>query len=71
MIITEDVSKKIEEDYVQSRKDSPNTIDIESLQRWIILGKIISASHDLTLMPFEHYLLAKEMEKKRLQRIIS
>lgn len=70
MIITEEVSKKIEEDYVQSRKDSPNTTDIESLERWIILGKLISASQDLTIMPYEHYLQAKQLEKNRLQKLI-
>ena len=67
--INEDVSKKIEEDYVQSRK-ATTTIDVESLQRWIIVAKLFAAMEGCLELPFEAYLKAKDMESLRLKRII-
>jgi len=68
MKINEEVSKKIEEDYVNSRKATPS-IDVESLQRWIILGKLLSACDDCLEMSFQSYLRAKDLESLRMKRL--
>lgn len=67
--IVEDVSKQIEEDYVKSRKED-NSIGVEDLQRWIILAKIISSWENNSKLSFDIFLIAKEVDKKRVKRNI-
>ena len=68
--ISEEISKKIEEDYVISRKNSTK-IDIDALQKWIIIGKILSSigNNKGECYQFEDYIKAKELENKRTLRI--
>lgn len=65
--IPEGISKEIEEDYVNSRKND-NKIGIEDLQRWIILAKIISACEGFSSVTFQIYSTAKKLDLARNER---
>ncbi|XP_063047874.1 mini-chromosome maintenance complex-binding protein [Engraulis encrasicolus] len=67
--ITEEVTKAVEEDFVEMRKDDPQSMTAEDLHRMLVVSRLLSISLGQTTLPTDVWMKTKHMELLRMSRI--
>ncbi|KAM9847821.1 mini-chromosome maintenance complex-binding protein [Aulostomus maculatus] len=67
--ISEDVTKSVEDDFVDMRKDDPQSITAEDLHRMLVVARLLCLSLGQTSLSRDTWLRAKHMETLRSSRM--
>ncbi|XP_053306311.1 mini-chromosome maintenance complex-binding protein [Spea bombifrons] len=67
--ISEEVTKAVEEDFVEMRKSDPQSISADDLHRLLVVARLLSLSAGQTSLSRERWLRAKELEMQRKSRL--
>ncbi|XP_061818098.1 mini-chromosome maintenance complex-binding protein [Nerophis lumbriciformis] len=67
--ISNDVTKSVEDDFVDMRKDDPQSISAEDLHRMLVVARLLSLSLGKTSLCRDIWLKAKHMEMQRSCRM--
>uniref|UniRef100_A0AAY4C751 Mini-chromosome maintenance complex-binding protein n=1 Tax=Denticeps clupeoides TaxID=299321 RepID=A0AAY4C751_9TELE len=67
--IAEEVTKAVEDDFVDMRKDDPQSISAEDLHRLLVVSRLLSLSFGQTSLSRDTWLRAKNLEMVRMNRI--
>lgn len=67
--ISEDVTKAVEEDFVDMRKTDPQSITAEDLHRMLVLARLLSLSVGQTTLTRERWIRAKQLDCMRKSRL--
>ncbi|KAL2083636.1 hypothetical protein ACEWY4_021409 [Coilia grayii] len=67
--ITEEVTKAVEEDFVEMRKDDPQSMSAEDLHRMLIVSRLLSISLGQTTLSTDVWMKTKHLELLRMNRI--
>ncbi|XP_019737622.1 mini-chromosome maintenance complex-binding protein [Hippocampus comes] len=67
--ISDDVTKSVEDDFVDMRKDDPQSISAEDLHRMLIVARLLSLSLGHTSLSRDIWLRAKHIEIQRCCRM--
>uniref|UniRef100_A0A1A8JLG5 Mini-chromosome maintenance complex-binding protein n=1 Tax=Nothobranchius kuhntae TaxID=321403 RepID=A0A1A8JLG5_NOTKU len=67
--ISDDVTKSVEEDFVEMRKDDPQGVSAEDLHRLLVVARLLSLSLGHTSLSRDSWLRAKHIETLRRSRI--
>ncbi|XP_076831599.1 mini-chromosome maintenance complex-binding protein isoform X2 [Brachyhypopomus gauderio] len=66
--ISEQVTKAVEEDFVEMRKDDPQSISAEDLHRMLSVARLLSLSYGQTTLSRDGWIKAKQLEMVRHSR---
>ncbi|XP_017319110.1 mini-chromosome maintenance complex-binding protein isoform X1 [Ictalurus punctatus] len=66
--ISDQVTKAVEEDFVEMRKDDPQSISAEDLHRMLVVARLLSLSYGQTTLSREGWIKAKQLEILRTSR---
>ncbi|KAI1894347.1 hypothetical protein AGOR_G00114880 [Albula goreensis] len=66
--ITEDITKEVEEDFVEMRKDDPQSMSAEDLHRMLVIARLLSLSMGQTTLSRDQWMKAKHLEVLRMSR---
>uniref|UniRef100_A0AAR2KU90 Mini-chromosome maintenance complex-binding protein n=1 Tax=Pygocentrus nattereri TaxID=42514 RepID=A0AAR2KU90_PYGNA len=66
--ISDQITKAVEEDFVEMRKDDPQSVSAEDLHRMLIVARLLSLSYGQTSLSRENWIKAKQMEMMRISR---
>uniref|UniRef100_A0A8B9GYX5 Mini-chromosome maintenance complex-binding protein n=1 Tax=Astyanax mexicanus TaxID=7994 RepID=A0A8B9GYX5_ASTMX len=66
--ISDQMTKEVEEDFVEMRKDDPQSVSAEDLHRMLIVARLLSLSYGQTSLSRENWMKAKQMELVRISR---
>uniref|UniRef100_A0A4W4GCR1 Mini-chromosome maintenance complex-binding protein n=1 Tax=Electrophorus electricus TaxID=8005 RepID=A0A4W4GCR1_ELEEL len=66
--ISEQVTKAVEEDFVEMRKDNPQSISAEDLHRMLVVARLLSLSYGQTTLSRDGWIKAKQLEMVRTSR---
>ncbi|XP_056147762.1 mini-chromosome maintenance complex-binding protein [Lampris incognitus] len=66
--ITDEVTKAVEDDFVEMRKDDPQSISAEDLHRLLVVARLLSLSLGQTTLSRDNWMRAKHMEMLRTNR---
>ncbi|XP_066535529.1 mini-chromosome maintenance complex-binding protein [Hoplias malabaricus] len=66
--ISEQLTKAVEEDFVEMRKDDPQSVNAEDLHRMLIVARLLSLSYGQTNLSSDNWVKAKQMEMMRVSR---
>ncbi|XP_032365836.1 mini-chromosome maintenance complex-binding protein [Etheostoma spectabile] len=67
--ISDEVTKSVEDDFVDMRKDDPQSISAEDLHRMLVVARLLSLSLGQTSLARDSWLRAKHMELLRRSRM--
>ncbi|XP_065815360.1 mini-chromosome maintenance complex-binding protein [Labrus bergylta] len=67
--ISDDVTKSVEDDFVDMRKDDPQSISAEDLHRMLIVARLLSLSLGQTSLSIDSWMRVKQMEMQRRSTI--
>ncbi|KAM7385909.1 hypothetical protein PAMP_001953 [Pampus punctatissimus] len=67
--ISDEVTKSVEDDFVDMRKDDPQSISAEDLHRMLVVARLLSLSLGQTSLSRDSWLRAKHMEALRSGRM--
>ncbi|KAM9364087.1 mini-chromosome maintenance complex-binding protein isoform 2-T2 [Pholidichthys leucotaenia] len=67
--ISDDVTKSVEDDFVDMRKDDPQSISAEDLHRILVVARLLSLSLGQPSLDRDGWLRAKHMEIQRRSRL--
>ncbi|KFV62861.1 Mini-chromosome maintenance complex-binding protein, partial [Dryobates pubescens] len=67
--ISEEVTKAVEEDFVEMRKSDPESITADDLHRTLLVARFLSLSAGQTTLSRERWLRAKQLEALRKARL--
>ncbi|KAM9726909.1 mini-chromosome maintenance complex-binding protein [Menidia menidia] len=67
--ISDEVTKSVEEDFVDMRKDDPQSISAEDLHRMLVVARLLSLSLGESSLTREGWLKAKHLEMLRRSRM--
>lgn len=67
--ISDEVTKSVEDDFVDMRKDDPQSISAEDLHRMLVVARLLSLSLGQTSLSRDSWLRAKHIEMLRRSRI--
>ncbi|XP_034754577.1 mini-chromosome maintenance complex-binding protein [Etheostoma cragini] len=67
--ISDEVTKSVEDDFVDMRKDDPQSISAEDLHRMLVVARLLSLSLGQTSLSRDSWLRAKHMELLRRSRM--
>ncbi|KAJ8361343.1 hypothetical protein SKAU_G00178680 [Synaphobranchus kaupii] len=66
--ISDDITKAVEEDFVEMRKDDPQSMSAEDLHRMLVVARLLSLSMGQTTLSQEQWMKAKHLEMLRMSR---
>ncbi|KAK3572854.1 hypothetical protein QTP86_008251 [Hemibagrus guttatus] len=66
--ISDQITKAVEEDFVEMRKDDPQSISAEDLHRMLVVARLLSLSYGQTTLSREGWMKAKQLEVLRTSR---
>ncbi|XP_058242003.1 mini-chromosome maintenance complex-binding protein isoform X1 [Hemibagrus wyckioides] len=66
--ISDQMTKAVEEDFVEMRKDDPQSISAEDLHRMLVVARLLSLSYGQTTLSREGWMKAKQLEVLRTSR---
>lgn len=67
--ISDEVTKAVEEDFVEMRKNDPESITADDLHRTLLVARFLSLSAGQTTLSRERWLRAKQLEALRKARL--
>ncbi|XP_040033705.2 mini-chromosome maintenance complex-binding protein [Gasterosteus aculeatus] len=67
--ISDEVTKSVEDDFVERRKDDPQSISAEDLHRMLVVARLLSLSLGQTSLSRDGWLRAKHIEALRRSRM--
>ncbi|XP_069095332.1 mini-chromosome maintenance complex-binding protein isoform X1 [Pleurodeles waltl] len=67
--ISDEVTKAVEDDFVEMRKYDPQSITADDLHRMLVVARLLSLSAGQTTLSRERWLRAKQMEMLRKSRL--
>ncbi|XP_025055949.1 mini-chromosome maintenance complex-binding protein isoform X1 [Alligator sinensis] len=67
--ISDEVTKAVEEDFVEMRKNDPESITADDLHRTLLIARFLSLSAGQTTLSRERWLRAKQLEALRKARL--
>lgn len=67
--ISDEVTKSVEDDFVDMRKDDPQSISAEDLHRMLVVARLLSLSQGQTSLSRDSWLRAKHIEMLRRSRM--
>ncbi|MEQ2285096.1 hypothetical protein AMECASPLE_028399 [Ameca splendens] len=67
--ISEEVTKAVEDDFVDMRKDDPQSISADDLHRMLVVSRLLSLSLGQTSLSRDSWLRAKNIEMLRRTRM--
>ncbi|XP_071985601.1 mini-chromosome maintenance complex-binding protein [Engystomops pustulosus] len=67
--ITEEITKAVEDDFVDMRKDDPQSMSADDLHRLLVVARLLSLSVGQTSLSRDGWLRAKELETQRKSRL--
>ncbi|XP_054654478.1 mini-chromosome maintenance complex-binding protein isoform X2 [Dunckerocampus dactyliophorus] len=67
--ISDEVTKSVEDDFVDMRKDDPHSVTAEDLHRMLVVARLLSLSLGQTSLTRDIWLKAKHMEMQRSCRM--
>ncbi|XP_075703860.1 mini-chromosome maintenance complex-binding protein isoform X2 [Rhinoderma darwinii] len=67
--ISEEITKAVEDDFVDMRKGDPHSISVDDLHRLLVVARLLSLSAGQTSLSSEMWLRAKELEIQRKSRL--
>ncbi|XP_069823845.1 mini-chromosome maintenance complex-binding protein [Dendropsophus ebraccatus] len=67
--ISEEITKAVEDDFVDMRKGDPQSISADDLHRLLVVARLLSLSAGQTSLSHETWLRAKELETQRKSRL--
>ncbi|NWR76053.1 MCMBP protein, partial [Centropus unirufus] len=67
--ISEEVTKAVEEDFVEMRKSDPESVTADDLHRTLLVARFLSLSAGQTTLSRERWLRAKQLEALRKARL--
>ncbi|KAM4635894.1 mini-chromosome maintenance complex-binding protein [Discoglossus pictus] len=67
--ISDEVTKAVEDDFVDMRKSDPQSISADDLHRLLIVARLLSLSAGQTTLSRERWLRAKQLEIQRKNRL--
>ncbi|XP_056408418.1 LOW QUALITY PROTEIN: mini-chromosome maintenance complex-binding protein [Hyla sarda] len=67
--ISEEITKAVEDDFVDMRKGDPQSISADDLHRLLVVARLLSLSTGQTSLSRETWLRAKELEIQRKSRL--
>ncbi|KAF0027238.1 hypothetical protein F2P81_019979 [Scophthalmus maximus] len=67
--ISDEVTKSVEDDFVDMRKDDPQSISAEDLHRMLVVARLLSLSLGQTSLSRDSWLRAKHIEALRRSRV--
>ncbi|XP_030058471.1 mini-chromosome maintenance complex-binding protein isoform X2 [Microcaecilia unicolor] len=67
--ISDEVTKAVEEDFVEMRKNDPQSITADDLHRILVVARLLSLSAGQTTLSRERWLRAKQLESQRKTRL--
>ncbi|XP_072280818.1 mini-chromosome maintenance complex-binding protein isoform X2 [Pyxicephalus adspersus] len=67
--ISEDVTKSVEDDFVDMRRDDPQSISADDLHRQLLVARLLSLSSGHRSLSRETWFKAKELESQRKNRL--
>lgn len=66
--ISDEVTKAVEDDFVEMRKDDPQSISAEDFHRMLVVARLLSLSVGQATLSWERWLRAKQLEVLRTSR---
>ncbi|TRZ04004.1 hypothetical protein DNTS_001158 [Danionella cerebrum] len=66
--ISEEITKAVEEDFVDMRKDDPQSISADDLHRLLVVARLFSLSHGQCTLSRDGWVKAKQLEDLRISR---
>ncbi|XP_051945366.1 mini-chromosome maintenance complex-binding protein isoform X2 [Xyrauchen texanus] len=66
--ISEEITKAVEEDFVDMRKDDPQSMSAEDLHRLLVVARLLSLSHGQNTLSRDGWMKAKQLEALRISR---
>uniref|UniRef100_A0A3B5QQ69 Mini-chromosome maintenance complex-binding protein n=2 Tax=Xiphophorus maculatus TaxID=8083 RepID=A0A3B5QQ69_XIPMA len=67
--ISDEVTKAVEDDFVDMRKDDPQSISADDLHRMLVVARLLSLSLGQTSLSRDSWLRAKHIETLRRSRM--
>ncbi|KAG7462441.1 hypothetical protein MATL_G00184930 [Megalops atlanticus] len=67
--ISQEVTKAVEDDFVEMRKDDPQSISAEDLHRMLVVARLLSLSAGETTLSLDQWMKAKHLEILRVNRL--
>ncbi|KAF4791181.1 minichromosome maintenance complex binding protein [Turdus rufiventris] len=67
--ISEEVTKAVEEDFVEMRKNNPESVTADDLHKMLLVARFLSLSAGQTTLSRERWLRAKQLEALRKARL--
>ncbi|XP_010073789.1 PREDICTED: mini-chromosome maintenance complex-binding protein-like, partial [Pterocles gutturalis] len=67
--ISDEVTKAVEEDFVEMRKNDPESVTADDLHRTLLVARFLSLSAGQTTLSRERWLRAKQLEALRKARL--
>jgi len=69
--VSDELQKKIEQDFVAERKSNPKDVTGDTLHRSLVIARLYALSRGHTQLEEEDWNSAKSLERDRLSRIAS
>ncbi|XP_051504614.1 mini-chromosome maintenance complex-binding protein-like isoform X1 [Myxocyprinus asiaticus] len=66
--ISDEITKAVEEDFVDMRKDDPQSMSAEDLHRLLVVARLLSLSHGQNTLSRDGWMKAKQLEALRISR---
>nr|XP_055027197.1 mini-chromosome maintenance complex-binding protein isoform X1 [Misgurnus anguillicaudatus] len=66
--ISDEITKAVEEDFVEMRKDDPQSMTAEDLHRLLVVARLLSLSHGQNTLSRDGWMKAKQLEALRISR---
>ncbi|XP_076142242.1 mini-chromosome maintenance complex-binding protein [Alosa pseudoharengus] len=67
--ISEEVTKAVEDDFVEMRKDDPQSMSAEDLHRMLVVSRLLSLSFGQTTLSTDVWMKTKHLELLRMSRV--
>uniref|UniRef100_A0A8C1XKS4 Mini-chromosome maintenance complex-binding protein n=1 Tax=Cyprinus carpio TaxID=7962 RepID=A0A8C1XKS4_CYPCA len=66
--ISDEITKAVEEDFVEMRKDDPQSMSAEDLHRLLVVARLLSLSNGQNTLSRDGWMKAKQLEALRMSR---
>ncbi|XP_058651850.1 mini-chromosome maintenance complex-binding protein isoform X1 [Onychostoma macrolepis] len=66
--ISDEITKAVEDDFVEMRKDDPQSMSAEDLHRLLVVARLLSLSHGQNTLSRDGWMKAKQLEALRISR---
>nr|AAI11073.1 Similar to cDNA sequence BC025641 [Rattus norvegicus] len=67
--LSDDITKAVEDDFVEMRKNDPQSITADDLHQLLVVARFLSLSAGQTTLSRERWLRAKQLEHSRRSRL--